>query len=88
MTVPQPEHVPVPVAWTCRACGPATEWPCAPARAGLQAEHRIAPTAIAVLMAGRWSEASADLNVPPESIYERFLGWLRRRPATGTEPGA
>ena len=81
-----PEHVPLRPSWTCRACD--VEWPCTDARLGLNAEAAQHPVAISLLLSGYWWDAQHELRQPADALYARFMGWLRRGPASGAEPGS
>ncbi|MEV1289439.1 hypothetical protein [Micromonospora sp. NPDC049679] len=75
-------HAPQRPTWVCPRCQ--REWPCPPARLQLRARagNRIA---LAVQMANYLYLAIGDLTISdldlnPEDLYDRFVGWTRYRP--------
>lgn len=64
-------HAPVRPGWDCR-CG--RPYPCDEVKASLPD-----PIDAAMYMAGWLADASADLDLPPRQMHERFMAWTRRR---------
>lgn len=71
-------HLPVRPKWECRGCGEA--WPCQNKRAELVIEYAGAEVSLGVLMAMRHCDAAGELpDIPAGELYQRFVGWTRRR---------
>ncbi|WBB91638.1 hypothetical protein O7597_00910 [Verrucosispora sp. WMMC514] len=80
-------HTPLRPMWCCRTCG--QPWPCGPARLRLRAEYDGDRPGLSIYLAGLMHEAMRDLyhlnarDAPaPAALFDRFLAWARRRPAT------
>ncbi|SDY10613.1 hypothetical protein SAMN05444365_101687 [Micromonospora pattaloongensis] len=78
-------HTPLRPIWLCRAC--AAPWPCGSARLALTAEYADDPVGLCVYLCATLHEAVADLyrlnpddGPDPRAVFERFLGWVPRRP--------
>lgn len=70
---PKIAHAPEREWWLCRACG--SEWPCAPARAELEAAVTVdLPGHMAHLM--QLAAHDLGLSNQPSKLYRRFLHWL------------
>lgn len=68
-------HWPFRPAWTCDAgCG---DWPCAPIRGHLQDTLTAVETSI--LMACYYRDAISELDLTPDQVHRRFLGWVRAK---------
>jgi hypothetical protein len=78
------EHLSTRPSWDCLACG--QPWPCANAKANLQAEFENFPSVLAIYMSSQMHEALVDLighgPIPPADLYDRFLAWIRHPLAT------
>ncbi|MFG2060054.1 flavin reductase [Micromonospora sp. NPDC048871] len=74
-------HVAMRPLWQCRNCG--AEWPCQPARLALLMEYRKDRLGLLLYLGGLMVQARDQLSqLNPEhtpDLYDRFLGWARRR---------
>ncbi|ABP52628.1 hypothetical protein Strop_0143 [Salinispora tropica CNB-440] len=69
-------HIPVRPGWDCAGCGAA--WPCPDRRRRLLDRYAGNPAALGIYLSTQMTAAVPDLrHLPPEELYERFLGWLR-----------
>lgn len=69
-------HIPVRPGWDCAGCGAA--WPCPDRRRRLLDRYAGNPVALGIYLSTQMTAAVSDLrHLPPEELYERFLGWLR-----------
>ena len=67
--------------WDCRACR--TPWPCTEARDALLDEHKDQPGQLAIYMCRMLEYATptlVGLDLHPDVIFERFIGWTKREP--------
>lgn len=62
--------------WDCSGCGAA--WPCPNHRRCLLDRYAGKPAALGIYLSTQMTAAVPDLrHLPPEELYERFLGWLQ-----------
>ncbi|WP_326562061.1 hypothetical protein [Micromonospora sp. NBC_01796] len=77
LNLPPIIHTAIKPAWTCANCG--EDWPCPTRRARLLAKYADDRLLLHFYLAGCLTEASTDLpHLPPDQLYDRFLGWSRR----------
>jgi hypothetical protein len=78
--LPQTHHLPIRPNWACRDCE--RPWPCATAIGDLGAEFDGRPALLFYYMAAQMVAFVEDLSrrgefSTPESMYPRFVGWIR-----------
>jgi hypothetical protein len=83
---PGTRHVPRRPAWVCVVCH--QTWPCAPAKVDLCEEYGDQVTSLAIYLSVQMLDAiddmSAERGPAPADLYDRFLGWGRRKPNRGS----
>ncbi|MCZ7435026.1 hypothetical protein O7598_01340 [Micromonospora sp. WMMC241] len=84
MPPPDRPHLALRPLWLCRTCG--APWPCPEARLTLVGEYATDPVGLSVYLCGVLHETTADLHrlhpdhrLDPAALFDRFLGWARRR---------
>ncbi|MBQ0896384.1 hypothetical protein KBX37_25385 [Micromonospora sp. U56] len=87
MVSPPRPHLPIRPLWLCRTC--AAPWPCATARLTLLREYAHDRVALLVYLGGLLHDAAGQLHTlnphdapEPTQLFDRFLGWALRRPAS------